>query len=128
MAEKILVYPVILKQEAHDVFVTIPDIDGGYTQGDNVEDAIRMAQDAMGNLLEDVDGKDYPQASNPNDLNLQDDENLVYVAINIDDFKRRYSKTVRTNVTIPKALKEKAKREHINLSRVLTDALYEVVK
>lgn len=124
--EKTVYYPVIFKQETNDVFVTIPDLEGGYTQGNDFEDAIKMAQDAIGNLLENLSETDYPKPSLPNQFKLAQDESLVYVPINMDEFRRKY-KTVRTNVTIPADLKEKAKSENINISKVLTEALREVV-
>lgn len=128
MSNKSIFYPVILKQEEKDVFVTIPDIEGGFTQGSDYQDAINMAQDAMGNLLEDLKDSDYPSPSEPDSIKLESDERLVYVPIDMNEFRKKHPKTVRTNVTIPADLKAKAKAKDINISKLLTEAIRSVVE
>ena len=49
-----------------------PDVEGCFTMGDDIDECHRMAQDAIGLMLEDVDEKNYPVPSNINDVDLSD--------------------------------------------------------
>ena len=46
-------YPAIFHPEETGYSVEIPDIEGCFTQGDTMDEAVRMAQDAIGLMLED---------------------------------------------------------------------------
>ena len=47
-----------------------PDVKGCFSQGDDIEDCMNMAQDALGLMLEDVDEKDYPAPSLITDIDI----------------------------------------------------------
>lgn len=122
MDKEIVVYPVILSKDEQVIFVRVPDIAGGFTQGETITDAIQMAEDLIGNLLEEK--RTYPQPSEPQDIKLKKDESLVYVSVDLALFRRKYSRTIRKNVTIPDYLNKVAKEQNINVSQVLTEALH----
>ena len=89
------VYPAIFIKEENQYTVLFPDF-GGATCGETLEDAYYMANDYLGiNLM------DYFQ------------ENLKEVNV----------KSIRKNVTIPSWLNEVAKRNNINFSKILQEAL-----
>lgn len=90
MDKRTVIYPVILKTDDKYVFVRVPDLAGGYIQGNDSLDAIAMAQDLIGNLLEDCEI--YPSPSDPEQIKLADDETLVYVSSDIAAFRQKYSK------------------------------------
>ena len=46
-----VVYPVIMHPEEVGYTVEIPDIKGGWTQGEDLKDALVMAQDLIGLAL-----------------------------------------------------------------------------
>ena len=46
-------YPAVFHPEATGYSVTVPDIEGCFTQGDTMDEAVRMAQDAIGLMLEE---------------------------------------------------------------------------
>ena len=56
-------YPAIFHPEETGYSVEIPDIEGCFTQGDTMDEAVRMAQDAIGLMLEDC--KVCPEPSVP---------------------------------------------------------------
>lgn len=116
-----VIYPVILKPDDEYVFVRVPDLEGGYTQGNDSLDAIAMAQDLIGSLLEDCEN--YPSPSDPQQIKLADDETLVYVSTDIAAFRQKYSKKVRRNISIPEYLNNIAKEKGTNVSEVTTEAL-----
>ena len=62
-------YPAVFETaEEGGYTVTVPDIDGCFTEDGTLEHAMWMAQDAIGCMLEDFDEKDYPQPSGVNDI------------------------------------------------------------
>jgi len=118
----ILVYPVILHPEDEGYSVEIPDIDHGtWTQGEDLKDALLMAQDAIGIMLEDK--TEYPKATPLEDIVVKDDEIKTVVYINMEEYRRNNPKTVRKNVTVPEYLVVLGKKQNINFSAVLTEAL-----
>ncbi|GBG95770.1 toxin-antitoxin system antitoxin HicB [Ligilactobacillus salitolerans] len=116
-----VIYPVILKPDGEYVFVRVPDLEGGFTQGSDSLDAITMAQDLIGNLLED--SENYPRPSDPQQIKLAEDEMLVYVSTDLAAFRQKYSKKVRRNISIPEYLNKIAKEKGTNVSEVTTEAL-----
>ena len=118
----ILVYPVILHPEDEGYSVEIPDVDHGtWTQGEDLKDALLMAQDAIGIMLEDK--TEYPEATPLEDIVVKDDEIKTVVYINMEEYRRNNPKTVRKNVTVPEYLVVLGKKQNINFSAVLTGAL-----
>lgn len=59
-----LYYPAIFHPEEVGYSVTVPDIDGCFSEGDNLEEAIKMAASAISLCLEECNGN-FPVASDP---------------------------------------------------------------
>ncbi|MQS52506.1 HicB family protein [Lactobacillus salsicarnum] len=125
MSDKnILVYPIILHPENSGYSVEVPDIDAGtWTQGDTMKDAILMAIDAIGIMLEDK--SEYPIASKLEDLIVKNEDIKTVVSINLDEYRRNNPKTVRKSVTVPEYLVKLGKEKNLNFSAILTNALKE---
>lgn len=129
------VYPVIftpLHDEKNTVLVEVPDLKI-LTEGYGMADAIYMARDAIG--LKGIDcedsGKDIPEASEVSTIDVSkgtfaaDGMGMVSM-VDIDFVEYRCkvdNKTVRRNVTIPNWLNQEAEKAHLNVSRVLQEAL-----
>ena len=120
--KNILVYPVILHPEDQGYSVEIPDIDNGtWTQGDNMKDALLMAQDAIGIMLDDK--TEYPKPTDLEDIKIKANDIKTVVYIDMEEYRRNNPKTVRKNVTVPEYLVVLGKKKNINFSAVLTEAL-----
>lgn len=120
--KNILVYPVILHPEDQGYSVEIPDIDSGtWTQGDNMKDALLMAQDAIGIMLDDK--TEYPEPTDLEDIKIKANDIKTVVYIDMEEYRRNNPKTVRKNVTVPEYLVVLGKKKNINFSAVLTEAL-----
>lgn len=118
----ILVYPVILHPEDVGYSVEIPDVNNGtWTQGENMKEALLMARDAIGIVLEDK--VEYPTATELEEIPTSDGDIKTVVSINLDEYRRNNPKTVRKNVTVPEYLVILGKEKKINFSAVLTEAL-----
>ena len=51
--KKIRYYPAVFHPEAEGYSVSIPDVDGCFTQGDTLEAVVEMAQKPIGLMLAD---------------------------------------------------------------------------
>jgi predicted RNase H-like HicB family nuclease len=106
--------------------VEFPDIEGCFTSGDNIEDAIFMAQDALCLTLYNLEqkGSAIPKASNIRDININENQFANYIAVDTDLYHRFYDKkAVKKTLTIPKWLNERAEEENVNFSSILQTAL-----
>lgn len=120
--KNILVYPVILHPEDQGYSVEIPDIDNGtWTQGDNMKDALLMAQDAIGIMLDDK--SEHPEPTDLENIETKANDIKTVVYIDMEEYRRNNPKTVRKNVTVPEYLVVLGKKKNINFSAVLTEAL-----
>lgn len=126
------VYPVIFTRVEGNVLVEVPDL-GIMTEGKDMIDAIYMARDAIGLhgiTLEDL-GQEIPEASDMTEIDVakgifSGDGIGVVSMVDVDfaEYRRRVdNKTVRRNVTLPNWLNREAEAAHINVSKVLQEAL-----
>ena len=129
------VYPVIFTQtgdKKDTVLVEVPDLEI-FTEGFGMADAIEMARDVIGITgitLEDK-GIKIPEPRKLQDIDIEKmefaDAGKSIVSLVDIDFtiyrNRMDNKTVRRNVTLPKWLNQEAEKAHINVSRVLQEAL-----
>ena len=129
------VYQVIFtKLKKGNYLVEVPDLDC-LTEGKNLNDAIKMARDAIGIkgiTLEDM-GEKIPKASDKIDIKkgtfYKEGESIIsYVDVDFDDYRRSIdNKMVRRNVTLPNWMDRLAEKEHINVSKLLQDAISKLV-
>ena len=137
-----VVYPAIFIKEENQYTVLFPDF-GGATCGETLEDAYYMANDYLGiNLMDYFQGnKEFPKATELEKINIEDyvkdlcDNDIElkdilkksfksYVGLDFQKYLKDVNvKSIRKNVTIPSWLNEVAKRNNINFSKILQEAL-----
>lgn len=120
-------YIAVLTPEENGLFsVDFPDLQGCYTSGDDMADAIYMAQDALCLTLYDLeqDKKPIPKASKPQELTITGEQFTSAVAVDTETYRRFYqNKSIKKTLTIPMWLNERAEQANVNFSGVLQDAL-----
>ena len=120
-----IVYPVIIKEyndeDGHYFVATSPNIKGMVTQGSTLNEAAYFSEDAIATMISDE--KNYPEPMDPTEWELTENEKVVVVSVNMNQWLNKHGKTVRKNITIPEDLNNWAKENNINVSRVTTDAL-----
>ena len=123
----IYVYPAIFtKEDDGGCSVLFPDVENCFTGGDDMADALEMAEDVLCLMLYDMekDGKSIPEPSDCKKIEV--DENSVVSLVRCDtDFYRRFysNKTVEKTVSIPEWLNGMAEHANFDFSRVLQSAL-----
>jgi len=124
MMKKIYFYPAIFQVEEDGYSVFVPDIPGCMTQGDTMEEALAMVQEAIGLMLEDVAPADYPAASLPPDLVLEKDQFALMVPFDKLAYDKKYNaKAVKKTLSVPKWLDTLATEHNVNFSNILQNAL-----
>lgn len=119
------VYPAIIHEENGGYWVEFPDLEGCQTQGDTMEEAMAMAQEALGLYLVSLMERNLtiPAPSNLKNIN-GNGHSTTYVTTDIDAY-RRDTRAVKKMLSIPAWLAKEAEEKNISLSRVLQDALKE---
>ena len=113
--------------------VYFPDISGCTSYGDDFESAQKMAQEALGLHLYEMekDGDEIPvPTKDPGKLKVDSETNGNYiisaVVVYPDLIKDRLdNRAVKTNITIPAWLKEIAEDRGVNFSQLLQKSLKE---
>lgn len=124
-----LVYPACFYLEEDGGYsVEVPDLKGCITQGDSLEEALQMAEDAaLGWLLTSVEeGEELPNPSNIKDIKLDRKDSFVsLLLLDLTAYTQKYGtrKSVKKTLTIPMWLNERAEKCGINFSKTLQDAL-----
>lgn len=122
-------YPAIFTTaEEGGYLVCFPDLDGCYTDGDDLMDAMEMAKDVLCLHLYGMeqDGKQIPEASSVNVIQNRVNEGSFVSLVSCDTIEYRKffdNKAVKKTLSIPSWLNDMAERAGINFSGTLQEAL-----
>lgn len=120
-------YPAIFTPEDNGLYsVNFPDLEGCYTSGDDLADALYMAEDVLAFTLYDLEKNGSPIPAPSDKLQIPDGSFINYVACDTLEYQKRNSnKAIKKTLTIPEWLNELAVSAGVNFSQVLQDALIE---
>jgi len=129
-----VVYPVIFTPSENVILIEVPDLEI-LTEGENIVNAIDMARDVIGLKIISLeyDKTEIPNPTNLFDINIENstfaEEGKSYVSmvdVDITEYRKKVdNKSVRRNVTLPNWLNVEAEKAHINVSKVVQEALME---
>ncbi len=121
------VYPAIFHPETEGGYsVFFPDLTGCQSQGDDLEDATLMAQEALSLFLEYHIDEDREVSAPSSPLNIKVENGDFVALVTADIFAQKEktnSKAIKKTLTIPSWLNEEAEKQHLNFSSVLKEAL-----
>lgn len=137
------VYPTFIVNtndgSPHPFLVCVPDMDI-LTEGDTFADAIEMARDAIGltgiSMEDNKEELPVPSGQEAAVAKVKQDTEdidfskgvLTYVDVDFSEYRKKVdTKTVRRNVALPSWLNYEAEHAGINVSRVLQEALMDVL-
>jgi predicted RNase H-like HicB family nuclease len=126
-----LTYLAVFETDENPGFsVYFPDVPGCISCGETFERALRMAKEALSLHIYGMeqDGEPLPERTDKvPEIGVRD--MVVPVSVYPDMFKDEIdNRREKTTVTIPRWLKEAAKAEDINYSRLLETALKETLE
>lgn len=119
-------YPAIFTREEEGYSVLFPDIEGCFTCGATLPEAIEMAEDALNLMLYDheEDGDPIPAPSDLKAIQSSTEEIVSLVCCDTTEYRKHFDdRAVKKTLTIPNWLNTLAERSGINFSAVLQDAL-----
>lgn len=126
------IYPAVFDPDErgpeHGFTVTFPDLPGCITEGDNLEDALSMAQEALQLHLYGMeeDGDAIPVPTPPEKVTAPEGGFVTLIqAIMPLARERMANKSVNKTLTLPKWLNDLAEEKRINFSHVLQSGLKE---
>lgn len=125
-------------------YISFPNLGGGGTQGENIEDAMLMASDYLGLMVSDLleSGEEIPKRSKISEISLSknnpfkddkdielnyDEENsfISMVYVELEDYLGS-NELVKKTLSIPKWSNDLGKRLNLNFSKVLTEAVEKI--
>ncbi len=125
------VYPAIFSPEENGSYsVYFPDLEGCYTCGDNLQDALFMANDVLAFTMYDYEkeGREIPVPSKVENVEKEAGEFANYIACDTVSYARMHdNRAVKKTLTIPQWLNDAAIKADINFSQVLQEALMKKV-
>ena len=125
------VYPAVFRPEDGAYCVFFPDIKQGATQGDDIADAMYMAQDFLTMALYDMETSksELPEPSKLEDIEKNQGDIVTLVYADTMDYRRKFdSKAVNKTLTIPNWLNSLAEDAEVNFSQTLQKALKKKLK
>ena len=123
------VYPAVFTPEENGHFsVNFPDLESCYTCGDDLVDALDMAEDVLAMTLVSYENNSTPIPTPSKKLSLEDGEFQNFIACDTDSYrKQNMNRAIKKTLTIPEWINEKALAQGINFSQVLQEALLEKI-
>ena len=124
-----------LNEDGKGYTVTVPDLAGCTTFGNDLKESMEMAVDAASGWIlgELEEGQPVPRASDIDDIVVDDELNInnkafkSLIVLDMDSYADKYGeKSVRKNTTIPAWLNTFAENNNINFSEVLKDGLINI--
>lgn len=118
------VYPAIFEDDDGKIGVSVPDIPGCFTFGDDMAEALLMAEDAIAMMLVQYEneGQSVPVASSISDIKTDGIVSLVLA--DTEKWRKQFdNKAVKKTLTIPSWLNSLAEKAGLNFSQVLQEAL-----
>jgi predicted RNase H-like HicB family nuclease len=116
-------YPAIIHTDSDGIWVEFPDLDGCFSDGETVADAVTNAQDALGAYLCSLLDRNITPAA-PSEIHTIDPGDGVVSVVVADPLRyKKDTRAVKKTLTIPAWLNEEAIKRNLNFSAILQEAL-----
>jgi predicted RNase H-like HicB family nuclease len=120
------VYPAVFKSNDDGTYlIYFPDIPGCITQGNDLADALFMAEDVLLQRLEYMsdEGEEFPEPTGIKEIESPDGAFVNLVRASIKEHRRTARGAVRRTVSLPEWMDKEAKAAKLSLSKILQDEL-----
>lgn len=130
MTKDFICYPAVIEKTNEKYKAHFPNLDNLSADGNTIKDTLSNCKEKLSSYYLELEkaGTQLGEPGDPKDIELKDNQMLIYVDANIKWFKERDNfKSVTKAVTLPKWLNNKAVESGINVSSVLQRALMETL-
>ena len=122
------IFPAVFeKGDVKGYFINFPDLPGCITEGDTLEEALKMAKDALELHLYNMeeDKEEIPTPTAPENINITEEGSFLslveaWMTLVRDEMQ---NKAVKKTLTIPKWLNDIAESKKVNFSHILQTGL-----
>jgi predicted RNase H-like HicB family nuclease len=125
------IFPAVFSYAEDGISVSFPDLPGCFTCGDTDEEAVQMAEEALGLHLLGMENDDdpIPEAHRGDEIQLKSNERIFLVEVWMPQARKNVKPVyVKKTLTIPADLNEAALKADLNFSQVLTSELRRILK
>ena len=126
MKNELTVFPAIFTKMNDDgsyYIVDFIDLKNCTTEGETIQEAYYMAQNAMGLFLDDLTKFPEPTLDFSN-IKLNKNQFISFIGIDMNDYRKKFkNKSVKKTLSIPSWLDTLAEKENINFSQLLQEAI-----
>ncbi|MGM0216504.1 type II toxin-antitoxin system HicB family antitoxin [Enterococcus sp. AZ109] len=122
------IYYALFNLADDGINVAFPGLDGAFTFGSDMHDALHMAKDLLAGWLINAedDRQTIPDPMEPAEITIPKGDLLVPIEVNTKLYRMKFdNQAIKKTLTIPRYLDALGKQENINFSLVLTEALKE---
>lgn len=123
------VYPAVFTKEENGQYsVNFPDIKNCFTDGNDLVEAMEMAEDVLAMMLTHYEDHQQPFAEPSKTEDIKLDERSFVNLISCDTTRYRKmtdNKAIKKTLTIPSWLNYQAENAGVNFSQILQEALKE---
>ena len=118
------VYPVILYPDDDKMGVTVPDLPGCHTYGDDMPDALFMAKDAIEMWLWHAENNAIPIPPASKTLPFKPNETHTLIAVDTDEYRQANdTRAIKKTLSIPSWLNQQAEKANAPFSQILQQGL-----
>jgi len=120
------VYPALIFKDGEYTGITVPDLPGCHTFGENLADALLMGKDAIETWLWDAENKKEPIPTASKTLEPGSGETLTFIAADTDEYRQANdTRAIKKTLTIPSWLNYQAEKANAPFSQILQQGLKE---
>lgn len=123
-------YPAIFTKDNDGYSVEFPDVQGCFTSGATLPEAIEMAEDALCLMLFDMEeeGTPIPTPTDFENICAEKGQIVSLIACDTLEYRKLYdNKAVKKTLSVPAWLNTMAEKQGVNFSQVLQAALKQAV-
>ena len=123
------VYPAILYADDGKVGVTVPDLPGCHTFGNDVADALFMVKDAIEMWLWNAENESITIPAASENLTTEKGETVNLVAADTDEYRKANdTRAIKKTLSIPSWLNHQAEKANAPFSQILQQGLKDYLK
>ena len=118
------VYPAILFLDDSKIGVTVPDLPGCHTFGNDKADALVMAKDAIEMWLWDAENNDEAIPSASDMVEVEAGSIITLIVADTDEYRRlNDTRAIKKTLSIPSWLNAQAEKANAPFSQILQEGL-----
>jgi len=125
------IFPAVFNYAEDGISISFPDIEGCFSCADTDEEAVQMAEEALGLHLYGMehDGERIPEPSRGDSIRINPNERIFLVDVWMPLVRQEVKPVnVKKTLTIPADLNEAAIRANINFSKALVSSLQYILR